>query len=112
MAFRPEDLRDPPAIDMTPDGRFLPPPGAGRRAPLTIRIGGIAAVVAVLAIGLGVAALALWFAIILVPIAIGAAAIAWLAFRIQLWRARGGSLFGGGPPGGQSGGQSGGPLRR
>lgn len=91
MAYSPKDL---PAVDMTPDGRFLPPP----RPPMTIKIGGIAAVIAVLAIGLGVAALALWFALILIPVAVGAAAVAWLAFRLQLWRARSG-LFGRHPRG-------------
>ncbi len=85
-------------LDMTPDGRFLPPPRPPRGAPMTLKIGGIAAVVAVLAIGLGVAALALWFALILIPVALGAAAIAWLAFRLQIWRARGG-LFGRHPRG-------------
>lgn len=94
MAFSPKNDRALPAVDMTPDGRFLPPP----RAPLTLKVGGIAAVVAVLAVGLGVAALALWFALTLLPIAIGAAVIAWLAFRLQLWRARGG-LFGRHPRG-------------
>ena len=33
-----------------------------------------------------VAALALWFALALIPLAIGAAIIAYLAFRFQLWR--------------------------
>lgn len=95
MAFTPQDERSRPAVDMTPDGRFLPPP----RPPMNLRIGGIAVVVAVLAVGLGVAALALWFALILLPIAVGAAAVAWLAFRLQIWRARGGGLFGRHPGG-------------
>ena len=85
MVFTPQDERSRPAVDMTPDGRFLPPP----RPPMTLRIGSIAVMDAVLAAGLGVAALALWFAVILLPVAIGAAVVAWLAFKFQVWRTRG-----------------------
>jgi hypothetical protein len=41
-----------------------------------------------LAAALAVAALALWFALILIPVAIVAGLIAWLSFRYRLWRAR------------------------
>jgi hypothetical protein len=34
-----------------------------------------------------VAALALWFALILIPVVVAAGLIAWLAFRYQVWRA-------------------------
>jgi hypothetical protein len=34
-----------------------------------------------------VAALALWFALLLIPVAVAAVVIAWLAFRYQVWKA-------------------------
>jgi hypothetical protein len=42
----------------------------------------------VIAGGLALAAFALWLALFLVPVALIAGVIAWLAFRFQLWRAR------------------------
>lgn len=74
---------DPGAdFDMAPDGRFLDPP----QMPLAARIFRTAVIVAVLAAGLAMAALALWFALILIPVAIGAALLAYGAFRWRLWR--------------------------
>lgn len=70
-------------LDMNPDGSFRDPP----RAPLASRIALGAIVIAVLAGGIALAALAFWLAIILIPLAIGAGAVAYLAFRFQLWRA-------------------------
>jgi hypothetical protein len=67
---------------MTLDGRFRDPPSV----PLTAQIGRAAIVVAVLA-GMGaVALLALWAALALIPIALGAGLIAWGAIRFQQWR--------------------------
>ena len=40
------------------------------------------------AAALALAAFALWFALILIPVVIVAGLIAWLAFRYQLWRGR------------------------
>jgi hypothetical protein len=71
-------------IDMTPDGDFVEPSNSS----LTERIGRWAFVIAVLAGGLAAAALALWFALALIPVAIGAALVAWVAFRFQMWRIR------------------------
>ncbi|MGA3399438.1 MAG: hypothetical protein ABSC95_09465 [Acetobacteraceae bacterium] len=76
--------RVPPELDMRTDGSFRLPP----RPPILTRIFIWAAVIAVLAGGLALAAFALWIALILVPVALLAAVIAWLAFRFQLWRAR------------------------
>lgn len=80
--------RDPlasrPVIDMTPDGQFRAPPPT----PWATRILRYAIVVGVLAAGLAMAAFALWFALMLVPIAIGAALVAYAAFRWRLWKAR------------------------
>lgn len=81
-------LRDPrpggPTLDMTPDGAFRTPPPAAWSAKL-LRY---AIVVAVLAGMLSVAALVLWAALILIPVAIGAAAVAYGVFRWRLWQAR------------------------
>jgi len=76
--------RYPPELDMRADGSFRLPP----RPPILTRIFIWAAVIAVIAGGLAAAAFALWLALILVPVALLAAVIAWLAFRFQLWRAR------------------------
>jgi len=69
---------------MRVDGSFRSPPGP----PLLTRVFIWAAVVAVIAGGLALAAFALWLALFLVPVALIAGVIAWLAFRFQLWRAR------------------------
>jgi hypothetical protein len=73
--------RVPPDLDLLPDGSFRP-----RRPPLAARIFRWAVVIALLAGALALAAVALWFALVLIPVAIGAGLIAWLAFRYQLWR--------------------------
>ena len=74
----------PPDLDMLPDGSFRRPP----RPPVATRIFIWAAVIAAIAGALSVAAFALWIALILLPVAVAAAVIAWLAMRFQLWRAR------------------------
>jgi fatty acid desaturase len=73
--------RVPPDLDLLPDGSFRP-----RRPPLAIRVFRWAVIVALLAGALVLAAVALWFALVLIPVAIGAGLIAWLAFRYQVWR--------------------------
>ncbi len=101
-------------IDMTREGEFVDPPQgsrpfqgsrpsqgswpprgpqfqpqfAGSNLPLAERIGRAAIVVAVLAGLLGAAALALWFALALIPVVLAASAVAWVAYRVQLWRIR------------------------
>ena len=74
----------PPDLDMLPDGNFRQP----QRPPIMTRIFLWAVVIAVMAGGLAAAAFALWIALLLVPVALAAAVIAWLAFRFQLWRGR------------------------
>ncbi len=74
-----------PIIDMTPDGRFAGPPST----PVASQLFRYAVVLAVIAGAGAVAALLLWLAFLLIPIAIGAALIAYVAFRWQLWRRRG-----------------------
>lgn len=79
--------RYPPDLDMLPDGSFRQPP----RPPILTRIILWAAVIAVIAGGLAAAAFALWLALFLVPVALIAGIIAWLAFRVQIWRAQSGA---------------------
>lgn len=76
--------RIPPQLDMTPDGSFRAPPGPA----LTTKIGVVAVAVAVLAGALSVAAFVFWFALSLIPVVLVAGAVAWLAFRVQVWRMR------------------------
>jgi hypothetical protein len=73
--------RRPPELDLLPDGSFAP-----RRPSLAARVFRWALVIAVLAVALALAAFMLWFALVLIPVAIVAGLIAWLAFRYQLWR--------------------------
>lgn len=68
---------------MLPDGSFRRPP----RPPIMTRVFLWAVVIAVIAGGLAAAAVALWLALVLIPVALAAAVIAWLAFRFQSWRA-------------------------
>jgi len=80
--------RDPrpggPTLDMTPRGEFRTPPST----PWATKLLRYAIVIAVLAGGFAVAALVLWAALLMIPIAIGAALVAYGAFRWQQWRAR------------------------
>jgi fatty acid desaturase len=75
--------RRPPEIELLPDGSYR-----SRRPPIAARIFAWALVIAVAAGALAVAAFALWFALILIPVVVAAALIAWLASRYQLWRTR------------------------
>jgi hypothetical protein len=74
--------RVPPELDLLPDGSYR-----RRRPPVAARIFAWAIVIAAVAGALAVAALALWIALILIPVVLVAGVIAWLAFRYQLWRA-------------------------
>jgi uncharacterized membrane protein YdbT with pleckstrin-like domain len=77
---------------MTPDGQFVDQ----RTETPSEKILRIAIVVAVVAGMAVVAALALWVAMALIPLAIGAALIAYAAFRWRQWRL--GRSAGGGFP--------------
>ncbi len=74
----------PETIDITLDGQVRQPPPAPALGGL-LRV---AILVAVLAGAIAVAALALWFALLLIPVALAAAAVAWLAWRWQVFRRR------------------------
>jgi hypothetical protein len=72
-----------PELDMLPDGSFRDPP----KPPVAARVLVWATLFAVVAGAFAVAAFALWVALIILPVALGAGVVAWLAFRFQLWRA-------------------------
>jgi hypothetical protein len=74
-----------PPLEMTLDGRFRDPPSV----PVSVKLGRYAVLVAVIAATGAAALLALWFALALIPIAIGAGLVAWGAIRYQQWRGRG-----------------------
>jgi hypothetical protein len=76
------DQRRPPELDMTINGEFVSPP----RAPISSRIFMWAIVIAVVAGALSFAALALWVALLILPVAVGAAVVAWAIFRYRVWR--------------------------
>jgi hypothetical protein len=72
-----------PELDMLPDGSFRQP----AKPPVATRVFFWAVLIASIAGALAFAAFALWIALIILPVALGAAVVAWLAFRFQLWRA-------------------------
>lgn len=74
----------PPELDMTLDGEFVEPP----HPPITSRIMLWAIIVAVMAGALAIAAFALWLALLILPVAVGAGLIAYGMFRYRLWRAQ------------------------
>ena len=80
------ETRRPPLLDMTPQGEFRTP---GFRLSWPMRVGLLALGVS-LAAGLAAsAALLIYLALILIPVAIVAGAVAYVALRLQLWRAGG-----------------------
>jgi hypothetical protein len=76
--------RPPPELDMTVDGEFVSPP----KVPISSRILLWAIVIAIVAGALSLAALALWVALLILPVALGAAGVAWVVFRYRVWRAQ------------------------
>lgn len=74
----------PPELNMTINGEFVSP----RKAPISSRILMWAIVIALVAGSLSLAALTLWVALMILPVAIGAAVVAWAMFRYRVWRAQ------------------------
>jgi hypothetical protein len=86
--------RPPPQLDMTSDGRFIGQgPGPASGLPWSVRILRVALFVTAIAVGLSLAALALWFALIIIPVALVAGAIAYAAFRWRLWQVNGSARY-------------------
>jgi hypothetical protein len=80
----------PRTLDMTPDGEFVAPYVPEPRGPgvWAVRLGLAAAVVAAIAGAVVVAALMLWVASVMIPVALIAGVVAYAAFRFQVWRAQ------------------------
>ena len=76
--------RRPPDLDMTISGEFVSP----AQPPISSRIMMWAIIIAVLAGAVSLAALALWVALIILPVAFAAAVVAWAMFRYRVWRAQ------------------------
>ena len=74
--------RRPPELEMNIEGEFVSPP----TAPISSRILLGAIVVAVLAGALVLAAFALWLALLILPVAVGAGIVAWAMYRYRVWR--------------------------
>ncbi|MCX7384200.1 MAG: hypothetical protein NT133_22895 [Alphaproteobacteria bacterium] len=69
-------------IRMTADGRFIDPPPT----PIATKIFRMALLVAVASAALGFAVLAIWFTLMLIPLALAAGAVAWAAWRWRMWK--------------------------
>ena len=71
-----------PELDMTLEGEFISP----QPAPLANRLLLWAIIVAVMAGALCIAAFALWLALLILPVAVGAGVVVWGMYRYRLWR--------------------------
>jgi len=78
--------KDDRIIDMTLEGGFVSPPPLSS-PPLGARIMVWAVVAMVLAMTVLIVAVAFWFVVMILPLVLGAALVAYLALRYQLWRA-------------------------
>lgn len=76
------DKDQAPELEMTLNGEFVSPP----QLPLGNRLLLWAIIVAVIAGALCVAAFALWLALIILPVAVGAGVVAWGMYRYRIWR--------------------------
>ena len=88
-------------LDMTPDGQFRNPPGAGlgqRGLPFMQRIFLSAVIVAAVAGGFAISALAFWLAMFLLPVALVAGLVAWGMLKMMSATRRAQSVGGQGNP--------------
>lgn len=86
-----ETRRTPPILDMTPEGDFLgaaPPPPASRMDRAIARVGGVAMLVTLVAGGLVLAALAVLFVGLILPVLLVAGSIGAASMWWRLRRAR------------------------
>jgi hypothetical protein len=72
-------------IDMSPDGTIR---STGLRLSWPMRIGLVALAVSFVAGAVAVGAIMLYLAVILIPVALIAAGIAYVSLRVQMWRLR------------------------
>ena len=78
-------VQRPPTIDMLPDGTFRAPPQPPR-VPFSLKLGVGAVLVAVVGLSLSVAALAIWFVSLILPVVVIAGVVAWGALRFRRWQ--------------------------
>ncbi len=81
-SFGPDGRPDPGVIDVDPDGHIRRPTAT----PLADRIFRIAMFVAALGVVLLLAVALFWFALIAIPVALVASAVAYGAWRWRVWR--------------------------
>jgi len=75
-------------IELTLEGEFVSPPPPPK-PPFGARVMLWAIVTMVLAITVLIVAVTFWFVVMILPLILGAALVAYLAFRYQLWRGGG-----------------------
>jgi hypothetical protein len=85
-------------IDMTLEGDFVSPPRPPQ-PPIGARIMLWAIVAMVLAVTVLIVVVTFWFVVMILPLVLAAALIAYLAFRYQLWRGGRSFTIRRGPPG-------------
>jgi hypothetical protein len=78
------EKRQPPVIDMSPDGEFRT---VGFRLPLPTKIFLIALAVSVVAGIVASAALVIYLSLLLIPVVLAVAAAGYVSMRLQAWRA-------------------------
>ena len=77
--------REPPTIDMLPDGTFRAPPRP-RTVPFSAKLMVGSVLVAAVAASIVVAALAIWVVSMVLPVLIIAGAVGWAALRFRRWQ--------------------------
>ena len=75
----------PPTIDMLPNGQFRTPPRPAG-IPFTMKLAAGAALVAIIGGSLAVAAFAIWFVSMILPVVLIAGGVAYAALRFRRWR--------------------------
>lgn len=83
-----EEPRRPLLLDMTPEGEFRTPKPPGMLERVLLRVGGAAALVAVVAIGLTMAALAFLVLGLLIPVVVVAGLVAFVTLWWKMRQAR------------------------
>lgn len=78
--------RRSPELDMTLTGEFVDPPRQPKLGSIMPRLIFWAIVIAIIAGALAIAALALWLAMLLLPVVLIAGVVAYALHRFQSWR--------------------------